>query len=134
MARSGTFEEQWADLIKPKEELYRVRLWPLPAGTWRLRPRTHTFDPCQTLWGIVALPDPRLGEGISYRTFWFAFREPPYLHIDREHFDGEAICVNYEDILRDILVPGLRFQATVDAVNAVADVELLGITNRAERP
>jgi hypothetical protein len=133
MSRSGAFEEQWAHLIKPTDQLYRVRVWPIPPGSWRLQPRTQTFEPCLIFWGLVALPDPRYEEGFSHRTFWFAFREPPYLHRDREHFDGEAICVNHEDILGDVLVPGLRFRPTVNGVLAAATVELLDVIGSAQR-
>ena len=38
-----------------------------------------------------------------------------------------TICVNYEDILGDVLVPGLRFRATVNGVLAAATVELLDV-------
>jgi hypothetical protein len=131
MSRTGTFEEQWSHLIKPIHQFYKARVWPVPPGSWRLRPRSHVFDPCLTFWGMAALPDPRAENGISYRTFWFAFPEPPYLHPDREYFDGEAVCVNYEDILADVLAPGIRFQATANGQDVTANVELLSVIEKA---
>ncbi len=127
MARAGTFEEQWSDWLKPTKLRYRVRVRPLPLGSWKLRPQGYTFDPCMVFWGMIGFPNAACKGGINQRTFWFAFREPPYLHRDREYHDAEAICVIDEDESREVLIPGLRYQATVDGQTPVAEVEVLGV-------
>jgi hypothetical protein len=71
------------------------------------------------------MPDRRFKEGISFRTVWLAFREPPELHGEREYHDGEAIVVNYEPILDDVIVPGFRFVGTVDGLTPVVKIEVL---------
>jgi len=125
MARPATYAEQWDDRIGADARRFRVRVRPSPSGTWRLRPRNHEFDPCLVYWAMCPMPDGRFKDGVSYRTVWLAFREPPYLNVERRYHDGEAIVVNYESVLPDIVVPGFRFIGTVDGKTAVVDVEVL---------
>src|SRR5262245_152816 len=125
MARQATYAEQWHDRLSTNARRFRVRVWPIPPGTWQLRPRNREFEPCLVYWTMCPMPDGRFKEGVSYRTVWLAFREPPYLHAEREFHDGEAIVVNYEPVLSDVVVPGFRFAGTVDGKATVVEVEVL---------
>jgi len=125
MMRQATYAEQWDDRLSADAHRFRVRARPFLPGTWQLRPRNREFDPCLVYWAMCPMPDARLKEGVSYRTVWFAFRVPPYLHAQRESHDGEAIIVNYEPVLSDVIVPGFSFIGTVDGQTAVVEVEVL---------
>lgn len=125
MARSATYEEQWDDRLSATAHRFRVRVQPLEPGKWRLSPRNHEFDPCLVFWAMCPMPDHRSTDATSYRTVWLAFREAPYLHAEMAYHDGEAIVVNYEPVLNDIIVPGFRFAGTLDGRTAVVQIEVL---------
>jgi hypothetical protein len=132
VARSAKFEEQWIDRIGVGHRRYRVRVRPLPLQTWNLRPRNYEFEPCLVFWGGLQVPDDGSEDGISYWTVWFAFRESPYLHLELEAHDGEAIFVVEEHAPHHVMVPGYKFQPVVDGRTPVAEVEVLGIVNATE--
>ena len=125
MARQASFAEQWDDRLGADARRFRVRVWPSQSGRWQLRPRNHDFDPCLVYWAMCPMPDSRFNEGVSYRTVWLAFHEPPFLHMNRAYQDGEAIVVNYEPVLSNVIAPGFRFVGTVDGRTAVVEVEVL---------
>ena len=126
MARPATYAEQWEDRLPVDGRRLRVHVRPVLPGTWHLRPRSHTFDPCLVFWAMCPMPDERYATGISYRTVWLAFREPPYLFPERVTHEGEAYIVNYEPILDDVVVPGFSFIGTVDGDTAVVKIDVLG--------
>lgn len=125
MGRQASFAEQWDNRLGTDARRLRVRVWPSQSGAWQLRPRNHEFAPSLVYWAMCPMPDSRNNKGVSYRTVWLAFHEPPYMRLDREYQDGEAIVVNYEPILSNIIVPGFRFVGTVDGQTAVVEVEVL---------
>jgi hypothetical protein len=130
MARLGSYEEQWEPLPVGRPR-FRVRLRPIPPGTWRLRPRNYVFEPFLVFWGMVGFPDAQQTDGVSYRTLWFAFREPPHEHLERNCHDAEAIVVGEnDDPVHRLLVPGYCFRPTVDGLHPVADAEVLEASSR----
>lgn len=125
MGRRGSFKEQWEDRIGNNDHRFKVRVYPVPVGTWKLRPRNYEFDPCLVYWAMCPMPDSRCKDGISFRTIWLAFRESPLLDPEREFYDGEALVCNFEEVLRDVLVPSFRFAGTVNGRAPVVEIELL---------
>jgi hypothetical protein len=125
MASRGTYYEQCGEWFLANPRRFRVRVRPRPPRTWPLRPKNYKVDPCLIFWAMCAMRDARTKDGVSYRTLWLAFREPPYLHPDRLYYDGEAVVVNHEPVLDAIIAPGFSFEATVDGRNSVAQVEVL---------
>ncbi|MDY3563506.1 hypothetical protein R5W23_005118 [Gemmata sp. JC673] len=132
MVRVASFDEQWGDRIGRMARRYRVRIRPTPAGSWGLRPRTYEFAPCLVFWGMVGVPDEGVEGGVGHWTLWFAFREPPYLHRDRESHDAEAIFVNDAEGPHGLMAPGSRFRLTANEDEPVAEVEVLGVVTDAE--
>lgn len=45
MGRRGSFKEQWEDRIGDVDHRFKVRVYPVQVGTWKLRPRNYEFDP-----------------------------------------------------------------------------------------
>jgi hypothetical protein len=125
MTRQATYAEQWEDRLGADTRRFRVRVRPSSSGTWQLQPRNYEFDPCLVYWAMCPMPDGRFKEGVSYRTVWLAFHEPPDQQIEREYHDGEAIVVNDEPVLNGVIVPGFRFVGTVDGKTSVVEVEVL---------
>lgn len=74
---------------------------------------------------MCPMPDSRYKEGLSYRTVWLAFRESPELCAETTSHAGEAIIVNYEPMLSDILVPGFQFNGTINGRTPVVDITIL---------
>jgi hypothetical protein len=80
---------------------------------------------------MVGFPDRQVPDGVSYRTMWFAFSEPRYEHLGQESYEAEAIVVGDDaDPVHRLLVPGYHFHPTVDAINPVAEAEVLESRSR----
>jgi hypothetical protein len=106
MARYETFDEQWTDRISAAARRYKVRVQPLPPGSWKLQPRNYEFDPCLVFWGMIGFPDLRFEQG-AVQTMWFAFRHPPQIQREQVFHDGEAIVIGELNIMRQMLIdPG----------------------------
>jgi hypothetical protein len=126
MPKNAPYEIQWEKLLSNSHPpRYSVRVHPIPIGTWKLRPRNYEYEPVLVYWAMMQVPQTGKPQDGGWWTMWFAFRESPFLFLERPFHDGESIFVVHDHAPNHLMISGFNFNLVVSPSGTIAKAEVL---------